>query len=252
MYTCSPQTLADAVAVARRYHAPVLIHVAETPKELADSRAKYGITPVAYLDQLGILGPDVVAAHCVHVDSADRVVLARKQVGCVHNPSSNMLLASGVAPVVALRAAGVPVGLGTDSPAGSNNDLDLLEEMDIAAKLQKVSRMDPQAITAKVVVEMATIEGAKALHLEREIGSLEQGKKADLIVIGLDAPHAQPMYDVYSEIAYALKASDVQTVIIGGREVMRDRRLLTIDEPAVLAKAREYQMTIRASLRATP
>ena len=249
MYLCSPKTLQDAAALARKYNAAILIHVAETKKELGDSREKNGTTPVQYLDRLGILGPDVVAAHCIWVDEADRKILAQRQVGCVHNPSSNMMLASGVAPVIEERAAGIAVGLGTDGPAGSNNDLDLMEEMDLAAKLQKVTKMDPRALGAKAVVEMATIEGARALHMEKEIGSLETGKKADIIVIGLDAPNAVPMYDVYSQLAYALKGSDVEMVIIGGRAVMRDRKLLTLDEPAILAKAREYKTKIEASLK---
>jgi len=249
MYLCSPKTLQDAAALARKYNAAILIHVAETKKELGDSREKNGTTPVQYLDRLGILGPDVVAAHCIWVDAADRKILAQRQVGCVHNPSSNMMLASGVAPVIEERAAGIAVGLGTDGPAGSNNDLDLMEEMDLAAKLQKVTKMDPRALGAKAVVEMATIEGARALHMDKEIGSLETGKKADIIVIGLDAPNAVPMYDAYSQLAYALKGSDVETVIIGGRAVMRDRKLLTLDEPAILAKAREYKTKIEASLK---
>ena len=202
-----------------------------------------------YLDRIGVLGPEVLAAHCIWVDEADRKILAQRQVGCVHNPSSNMMLASGVAPLIEERAAGVAVGLGTDGPAGSNNDLDLMEEMDLAAKLQKITRMDPQALGAKVVVEMATIEGARALHMEKEIGSLEAGKKADLLLIGLDAPNAVPMYDVYAQLAYAMKGGDVETVIIGGRMVMRDKKLLTLDEPAVIAKAREFKNKIEASIK---
>src|SRR6267143_1676329 len=249
IYTCSQKTLQDSAALVRIYCAPILIHVAEIKKELDDSRAKNGTTPVQYLDKLGILGPDLVAAHCIFVDGTDRKILAQRQVGCVHNPSSNMMLASGVAPVIEERAAGVGVGLGTDGPAGSNNDLDLMEEMDLAAKLQKITKMDPQALGAKAVVEMATIEGAKAVHMEKEIGSLEAGKKADLVLVGLDAPNAVPMYDVYAQLAYALKGCDVETVIIGGRVVMRDKKLLTLDEPAVIAKAREFKNKIEASLK---
>jgi 5-methylthioadenosine/S-adenosylhomocysteine deaminase len=248
IYTCSTKTLQDSAALARKYHAPILIHVAEMKKELNDSMKQNGLTPVQYLDKLGFLGPDVVAAHCIYVDATDRRILAEKQVGCVHNPSSNMMLSSGVAPVIEERAAGIAVGLGTDGVAGSNNDLDLMEEMDLAAKLQKITKMDPRALGAKAVVEMATIESAKALHMEKEIGSLESGKKADLIIIGLDAPNAVPMYDIYSQLAYALKGNDVETVIIGGRIVMRDKKVLTVDEPAVIAKAREYQKKIAASL----
>jgi 5-methylthioadenosine/S-adenosylhomocysteine deaminase len=166
----------------------------------------------------------------------------------VHNPSSNMMIASGVSPVPEMRAAGIAVGLGTDGPAGSNNDLDLMEEMDLAAKLAKITKMDPLALGAKAVVEMATIDGARALHMEKEIGSLEPGKKADLILISLDEPNGVPMYDVYAQLAYASKASDVQTVIIAGRLVMRDRKLLTVDDRAAIAKAREYKKSIAASL----
>ena len=150
IYTCSQKTLQDSAALARKYRARILIHVAEMKKELDDSRAQNGTTPVQYLDKLGILGPDMVAAHCIFVDQTDRRILAQRQVGCVHNPSSNMMLASGVAPVIEERAAGVAVGLGTDGPAGSNNDLDLMEEMDLAAKLQKVTKMDPQALPASM------------------------------------------------------------------------------------------------------
>ena len=248
IYTCSKKTLQDAAALARKYHAPILIHVAEMKKEWDDSQKQNGMSPVQYLDKVGILGPDVLAAHCIFVDAADEKTLAQRQVGCVHNPSSNMMIASGVSPVAELRAAGVAVGLGTDGPAGSNNDLDLMEEIDLAAKLAKITKMDPLAMSARGVVEMATIDGARALHMEKEIGSLEAGKKADIILISLDEPNALPMYEVYAQIAYALKATDVQNVIIGGRAVMRDRKLLTLNEEEILARARAYKKTIAASL----
>ena len=248
IYTCSKKTIQDAAALAKKYHAPLLMHVAEMKKEWEDSEKANGMSPVQYLEKIGVLEPNLVAAHCIFVDETDRKLLAERRVGCVHNPSSNMMIASGVAPVPEMRAAGVAVGLGTDGPAGSNNDLDLMEEIDLAAKLAKISKMDPLALNAKAVVEMATIDGARALHMEKEIGSLEAGKKADLIVIDLDEPNAVPMYDVYAQIAYSLKGSDVETVIIGGRLVMQDRKLLTIDEPAVLEKAREYGKSVKASL----
>ncbi len=249
IYTCSQKTLQDSAALARKYHAPILIHVAEMKKELDDSLKQNGLTPVQYLEKLGVLGADVVAAHCIFVDEKDRRILANRQVGCVHNPSSNMMLASGVAPVIEERAAGIAVGLGTDGPAGSNNDLDLMEEMDLAAKLQKITKMDPRALGAKSVVELATIEGAKALHMEKEIGSLEVGKKADIILISLDEPNAVPMYELYAQLAYALKGSDVETVVIGGHVVMRDKKLLTLNETEILAKAREYGKKVEASLK---
>lgn len=247
IYTCSTKTLQSAAALAHKYHAPILIHLSEAPFEGDQSRAKYGLSPTAYLENIGVLGPDITAAHCVWVNAADMQLLASHDVGCVHNPSSNMKLASGASPVVDLIAAGVPVGLGTDG-AASNNDLDMFEEMDLAAKLQKLARMDPRALPAEQVVAMATINGARALHMEKEIGSLEAGKKADVILIRTDAPHATPMYNVYSQLVYALQASDVDSVMIGGRVVMEHRRMLTLDEPSILAHARAYAKKISDSL----
>jgi 5-methylthioadenosine/S-adenosylhomocysteine deaminase len=249
IYTCSEKTLRDSAALARKYHAPILIHVAEMKKELDDSREKNGTTPVQYLERIGVLGPDVLAAHCIWVNDADMKILAQREVGCVHNPSSNMMLASGIAPVVDERAAGMRVGLGTDGPAGSNNDLDMMEEMDLASKLQKTARVDPRALGARGALEMATIEGARALHMEKEIGSLEQGKKADLIMLNLNVPNAVPMYEVYSAIVYALKSSEVETVIVGGKILLKDGKLQTVDEAAAMAKAKEYAKKVAASVK---
>jgi len=176
-------------------------------------------------------------------------IMAERQAGCVHNPSSNMMLASGVAAVVDQRAAGMRVGLGTDGPAGSNNDLNMMEEMDLAAKLQKTYRVDPRALGAKGALEMATIEGARALHMEKDIGSLETGKKADLIVLNLNAPNAVPVYDVYSQIVYALKASEIETVVVGGKTLLEDGKVLTVDEAKAIAKAKEYGKQVEASLK---
>lgn len=247
MYTCSEKTLQDAAALARRNSAPILIHIAEAPFELEQSRNKYGLTPVAYLSRAGVLGPDVVGAHCILVDHADITTLVHFNVGCIYNPSSNMKTAAGVMPVVEMLAAGEAIGLATDG-AASNNNLDMFEEMDLAAKLQKLTRMDSRALPAEQVVALATITGARALHLDKQIGSLEPGKKADLILVDTSAPHATPMYNVYSQLVYALKASDVRTVIIGGKIVMENRQMLTLNEPEILAKAREYQKQIAASL----
>src|SRR6202041_1693378 len=207
MYTCSAKTLRDSAALARRNHAPILIHIAEAPFELQQSREKYGITPVGYLAREGILGPDVVGAHCVWVDQADITTLVQFGVGCTNNPSSNMKTAAGVSPVVDMLAAGAAVGLATDG-AASNNNQDLFEEMDLAAKLQKITRMNPRALPAQQVVEMATIGGARALHLEKQIGSLEAGKKADLIVVETGAPHPTPMYNAYPTLVYPQKPAD--------------------------------------------
>jgi 5-methylthioadenosine/S-adenosylhomocysteine deaminase len=247
MYTCSEKTLQDAAALARRNGAPILIHIAEAPFELEQSRNRYGLTPVAYLSRAGVLGPDVVGAHCILVDQADIVTLTHFGVGCIYNPSSNMKTAAGVMPIVEMLAAGEAIGLATDG-AASNNNLDMFEEMDLAPKLQKLARMDSRALPAEQVVALATLSGARALHLEKQIGSLEPGKKADLILVDTSAPHATPQYNVYSQLVYALKANDVRTVIIAGQIVMEDRQMLTLDEQEILAKAGEYQKQVMASL----
>jgi 5-methylthioadenosine/S-adenosylhomocysteine deaminase len=247
IYTCSEKTLQDAAALARRNGVPILIHIAEAPFELEQSRQKHGATPVAYMQRIGLLGNDVVGAHCVWVDAADIATLAHFGVGCINNPSSNMKTASGVMPVIDMLAAGEPIGLATDG-AASNNNLDLFEEMDLAAKLQKITRMDPRALPEEQVAEMATIGGARAIHLDKQVGSLENGKKADLILVETREPHATPMYNVYSELVYALKASDVRTVMVGGKVVMENRRMLTMNEQEILMKAEEYKKKISASL----
>ena len=246
IYTCSETLLKDAAALAQRAQAPLLIHVAEAPFEIEKSRHEHGLTPVQYLSRIGLLGPNVLGAHCIWLDQADVQTLAHFGVGCSYNPSSNMKTAAGLMPAVELLSAGVAVGIGTDG-AASNNNQDMFEEMDLAGKEQKFARMDPKALPAAQIVEMATITGARSLHLERQIGSLEVGKKADLIVVDTSAAHATPMYDVYSAIVYALKSSDVRTTVIGGKVVMEDRRMLTLDEPAILTKAAEYAKQINAS-----
>jgi 5-methylthioadenosine/S-adenosylhomocysteine deaminase len=251
IYTLSTENLKKAAELARTNGVPILIHLAEAPFESELSRARHGLSPVAYLEQIGLLGPDVVGAHSVWVDAADIATLVRRGVGCVHNPSSNMKLASGVMPVVELLAAGEAVGLATDS-AASNNNQDLFQEMNIAAKLQKVTRMDPRALPARQVVEMATIGGARALHLDKQIGSLEKGKQADIVLIGTGATHSTPMYNVYSQLVYALNAHDVRTVMVAGEIVMEDRVMLTMDKPAILAKAHEYQRKVADSLIEAP
>jgi 5-methylthioadenosine/S-adenosylhomocysteine deaminase len=249
MYTLSEKTLQDSAALARKNHVPILIHIAEAPFEIEQSRAKYGLTPVAYLERAGVLGPDVLGAHCIWVDHADIETLVHYGVGCAFNPSSNMKTAAGVMPTIDMLAAGQAIGLATDGAASNNNE-DMFLEMNLAAKLQKVSRMDSRVLPAEEVVAMATITGAKALHMDKLIGSLEPGKKADLIIVDTSAPHATPMYNVYSALVYSLKASDVRTVVIGGKPIMEDRKMLTLDQPAILAKAQEYKAQIQRSLAA--
>ena len=251
IYTLSTDTLKMAAALARSQGVPILMHIAEAPFESERSRAQHGGSPVNYLERIGVLGADVVGAHCVWVDATDIATLLRRGVGTVHNPSSNMKLASGVMPVVDLLTAGVAVGLATDS-AASNNNQDLFQEMNVAAKLQKVTRMDPRALPARQVVEMATIGGARALHLDKQIGSLEVGKQADVVLIGTGATHSTPMYNVYSQLVYALNAHDVLTVVIAGKIVMEVRVMMTMDKPAILAKAHEFQRKVAASLIDVP
>ena len=248
VYTNSDETLKSARALANRYHAPLLIHVSETKKENDDELAKRGVSPTQLLDSLGVFSGRTVAAHCVWLNDKDRAILKSRHVGVAHCPSSNMKLASGVADVVKLLDMGIAVGLGPDGVAGSNNDVDMMEEMDLAAKLQKVTRMDPRVLPAARALEMATIMGARVLGLDNEIGSLETGKRADLITLRLDEPHGVPLYNIPSQIVYALKGSDVRDVMVDGRVIVQDRRMLTLDEAQVLAKAAEYGRRIHASL----
>ena len=250
IYTNSGETLQAARALADRYHQPLLIHLSETKAENDESLRRRKMTPAAALDAMGVLTGWTVAAHGVWLDDADLKILKARHTGLAHNPSSNMKLASGVAPVVKILNLGIAMGLGTDGVAGSNNDVDMMLEIDLAAKLQKVASGDPQALPAEQAFAMATILGARALHLDKLIGSLEKGKRADLITISLDAPHAVPMYNVYSHLAYALKGSDVADVMVNGRPIVRDRRMLTLDARAVMAKAVEYQRRVQKSVEA--
>jgi 5-methylthioadenosine/S-adenosylhomocysteine deaminase len=248
-YTNTEATLKACRSLANRYGVPLLIHLSETRTENDESRAKWHMSPAQWLDKFGVFDGKTLVAHAVWVDEADRKILRERGAGVAHCPSSNTKLASGVAPVVAMLEAGLAVGLGTDGPAGSNNDFNLFEEMDLAAKLQKVTTGNPRALPARQAIEMATILGAKAVFLDQEIGSLEAGKRADLITVSIDQPHAVPMYDVYSQLVYALKASDVRDVMVNGRLIVRDRRPLTLNQAAILAKAGEFRAQIAASLR---
>ena len=249
LYTNSDETLKAARALANKYNAPLVIHLSETKKENDDEFAKRHTTPTKTLDDLGVWNGRSVAAHAVWVDEADMAILKARGVGVAHCPSSNMKLASGVAPVTRMLALDMPVGLGPDGPAGSNNDFNLFEEMDLAAKLQKVTTMNPQVLPAHQALEMATIRGARALGMEKEIGSLEAGKRADMIFVRTDSAHAQPLYDVVSQMVYALKGSDVRDVMVNGKLVVKDGKILTLDAKAVLAKAAEFQAKVSASLK---
>jgi 5-methylthioadenosine/S-adenosylhomocysteine deaminase len=249
IYTNSDETLKAARALANKFNAPLLIHVAETKKELDDSLQQRHMSPVKALDSLGVLTGRTVAAHCVWVSDADMEILKARGVGVAHCPSSNMKLGSGVAPVARMLELGLTVGLGPDGPAGSNNDLNMFEEMDLAAKLQKVMTLDPETLPASTALEMATIRGARVLGMEKEIGSLEAGKRADMIVVRLDRPNAVPMYDAVSQMVYALKADDVRDVMVNGKPVVSDGRILTLNQAQILQKAEEYRAKVSASLK---
>jgi 5-methylthioadenosine/S-adenosylhomocysteine deaminase len=249
-YTVSEAHLRAVRAFSDRTGAPIVTHISETKRELDDSVKDKGASPVAYLDRIGFLNNRVIAAHVVWPQGTDIAILKRRGVGVVHNPQSNMKLASGVAPVPKMMTEGVFVGLGTDG-AASNNDLNMWEEMDTVAKLHKVFSGDPKVISAQQAFELATIRGAQALHLDKEIGSLEVGKRADILIIDRDTLNQIPVYNIYSDLVYATKGSDVQTVIINGRIVMRDRRLLTLNETTIKTEARALRDKIIKSL-ATP
>jgi len=248
-YTVSKEHLLQVRALATELKVPILIHVSETRNELQQVAEKTSTTPGKYLDSLGFLGHDVVAAHGVWLTDDEIKIFAAKRVGVAHCPESNMMLASGAAPVVALRAGGVNVGLGTDGPAGSNNNLDMVEEMASAARLQKVSRNDPKALSARDVLEMATIAGARVLGLDDKIGTLEAGKRADVIIIDLQQPKSQPVYAVESAIVYAASGSSVVTTICDGKILMRGGKVLTVDVPAAVAKAKSYRDQVVKSLK---
>lgn len=249
IYTTPDEALIACHELAVKYGVPLTIHLAETQKERDDSLTKRSMTPTQVLDKLGILDGRVIAAHSIWEDDNDLQLLKQHGTGVAHCPSSNMKLADGVAHVVQMLKLGINVGLGDDGFAGSNDSADLIREMDIAAKLQKVILMDPTALPAEQALDMATAGGARVLGLEKEIGSLEEGKRADLITISLAHPDAIPLYNLYSQIAYASKAEDVEDVFINGRQIVSARHVLTLNQQEIYKKAEEYKQQILASLK---
>jgi 5-methylthioadenosine/S-adenosylhomocysteine deaminase len=243
-YLCAPDLLQRAAAIAREHAVPLVIHLAETRSEVDTIRRRFGKTPVGFLADQNLLTPNLLACHCVAIEAADIELLQHHDVKVAHNPESNMKLASGVAPVPELLAAGVCVGLGTDGCA-SNNNLDLFQEMDTAAKLHKVHRLDPTVMDAATVMRMATADGARALGLDAVTGSLEPGKAADLIVVDTAAPHLTPMYHPMSHMVYAAGGSDVTTVIVNGRILMEDRRILSFDQNQAVDAVNDIAADIR-------
>jgi 5-methylthioadenosine/S-adenosylhomocysteine deaminase len=248
IYTNDAATLTKARQLSQRYGVPTLIHLAETRDEVKTTQEQHQQSPVAYLDGLGFLSPGVLIAHGVWVSDADIAIVRAKGVGVAHNPESNMKLASGAAPVPAYLRAGVAIGLGTDG-AASNNDLDMFEAMRMASMLHKLQTMDPRVVSAKDALQMATMGGARALGMERQIGSLEAGKRADLIVVAMSAARQTPIYDPISHLVYVTRGDDVRTTVVNGKVLMRDRKMLTLNEAAILQDARMWADKVRAAVK---
>jgi 5-methylthioadenosine/S-adenosylhomocysteine deaminase len=247
-YTVSKEHLLATRALSDKLNAPLVIHLAEAESETAFIQQNHqGIRPIEYVEKIGFLSDKTIAAHVIQANEAELEILKKRGVGIAHNPQSNMKLAAGVAPVPMMLSKDMRLGLGTDG-AASNNDLSLWEEMDTAAKLHKVFSKDPKVVSAEQAFMMATIGGARALHLENLIGSLETGKRADIVVVDFDNLNQTPFYNVYSSLVYATKADDVRHVIIDGKIVMRDRRLLTLNENVIKKDANLYRQKIINSL----
>jgi 5-methylthioadenosine/S-adenosylhomocysteine deaminase len=242
-YSVSAANLVKEAELAEEFDAPLIIHLAETRWEVEKIQADKGMSPVAYLADLGILSERTVAAHCVHVSEADLDLLAEFDVGVASNPASNLKLASGVAPVPQMLAHGIKVSFGTDG-AASNNTLDLLRDAQLATLLYKGVTGDPTCMPARVMAELLTLGGARVLGLQHRIGSLEVGKRADVVCLRLDDPHSVPAFDPYAHLAYAARASDVSHVVVDGRVVVSDGRMTTVDEAAVIADARAITDTL--------
>ena len=238
LFTCSPDLLQKANELALKYRVPLITHLAETVNELNDIKERYGRTPVEHLQALDLIGSHLIADHCVHLTEEEINVLAQAGVKAIHNPESNMKLASGIAPIPEMLRKDMIIGLGTDGCA-SNNNLDLFTEMDMAAKLHKLNTMDTTVMDATTVLRMATIEGAKALGMESMTGSLEEGKKADIIVVDIKKPHLTPMYNPFSHLVYAARGNDVVHTMINGKLVMEDRKLLGLELDEIMERARE-------------
>jgi 5-methylthioadenosine/S-adenosylhomocysteine deaminase len=244
LYTCGPDTLKKSKALAEILNVPLHIHLSETQWEVGEVMARYHKRPVEYLADLGFLDESVLAAHCIWLHDNEIDLLATHKVGVSHCMESNLKLASGFAPVVSMLTAGVKISFGTDG-AASNNDLSILSEMSTTAKVHKALSNNPTVLDAKTALLMATRWGAEVLGLGHAIGSIERGKIADIIVMNLDKPHLTPLYNIYSHIVYAAMASDVEAVMINGKIVINDRKLLTADETEILYKARKWCEKIR-------
>jgi 5-methylthioadenosine/S-adenosylhomocysteine deaminase len=247
LYTNDKATLAASAALARKYNVPIVIHFAETEDELKIARDQYQMTPTAFLDSIGVLGPTTIGAHGIWVNDADIAILKRTGTGVAHNPESNMKLASGAAPVTKYLAAGVNLGLGTDG-AASNNDLDMFEAMRQASFLAKHSTHDPTAVKAQDALDMATMGGARVIGMEQLLGSLEAGKRADLITVSTRSARQTPMYDPVSHLVYVTRGDDVRNTIVNGKILMRERQLKTLDRTTVIADANRLAAKVREAV----
>ena len=247
-YTVSQEHLLETRRLSDKLNAPLVIHLAEAESETEFIQKNHkGMRPIEYVEKIGFLNDKVIAAHVIQANEAELEILKKRGVGIAHNPQSNMKLAAGVAPVPLMLTMDLPVGLGTDG-AASNNDLSIWEEMDTAAKLHKLISGNPKTLTAEQAFEMATIRGARALHLDKIIGSIEAGKRADIVIVDADDLNQTPLYNIYSSLVYATKANDVRTVIIEGKIVMLNRNLLTLNETLIKKNANIYRQKIIKSL----
>jgi len=248
LYTNDRTTLVASAELGRKYGVPVIIHFAESDEELKLAREKFNSTPAAYLESIGFWGPNTLAAHAIWVNDDDIAILKRRDIGLAHNPESNMKLAAGAAPVTKYLAAGVALGLGTDG-AASNNDLDMFEAMRQASFLAKHVTRDPTAVPAQAALDMATIGGARALHMDQRIGSLAAGKRADLITVSMRTARQTPMYDPISHLVYTTRGDDVRTTIVNGKVLMKERQVRTLNRETVIADAKRLAARVRDAVR---
>lgn len=243
--TCSGETLRNSWDISRRFGVPLQIHLSETEEEVIELEKRTGLRPAFYLDDLGILRSGLVGAHAIHLNEEEIGLLAKRGVKVAHCPESNMKLGSGIAPVNAMLEEGITVGLGTDGCA-SNNNLDLLAEMDAAAKLGKYAKLDPTLLDAKTVLTMATRGGAELMGIEDKVGTIEAGKKADIVIVDASAPHMVPMYHPFSQIVYSATGGDVRDVIINGAIVYRDGQFTSLDPVEIIKEVRGIAQMIRS------
>ena len=248
-YTCSTETLKKSKLASRDLGTLFFIHLSETKKEVEEILSRHGLTPARYLHSIGLLNNTTVAVHCIWLSDEDMDSLAATGTMVSHTPESEMKLGSGSPPVPELLERGVTVSLGTDGCA-SNNDQDMFLEMDVAAKLQKVRLLDPTALAAREVVWMSTMGGARALGLDHDIGSLEKGKFADIVILNLRKPHLIPLYDYYSHLVYAAKGSDVDTTLVNGKIIVENGKLAHLDVDSAMNHVIEYSKEVRKRILA--